>query len=329
MCCYRYWTQKNIIHYYKLQGQHCRRQYFEVSGYDYLNGYSAEDTLYRYYSQDNSMMPVYKTQVPFQFIADLFAAGNSLFFTEYYDHQTGSSIYALNGREVTEIGGGGGPTVSMMEVQNQLFQAVYADYYISGYEVSDGTQTGTRTIESFDQTVHEYGTEEVFNYQDKFIFFGRSRNTEPGSARDSYELKVYNLSTDTSYFVEDLYNNIAEIGFPKAANFREVGGVLFFTSRLEDSLRLYSYIPEEIIITKVKNSVKELDVAIFPNPGTDFITVTANIYNLEATATDLLGQTLTLPIIDNKINVTELKAGIYLMNIKSESAEKTIKFIKY
>lgn len=70
------------------------------------------------------------------------------------------------------------------------------------------------------------------------------------------------------------------------------------------------------------------DLSIYPNPATDFI----NIYNvkhqIEKVAVFDLSGKLMLSDNKQKINVSRLPSGVYLLSVKTEVGFKNFKFIK-
>jgi hypothetical protein len=94
----------------------------------------------------------------------------------------------------------------------------------------------------------------------------------------------------------------------------------------EDGIENWS----QIIFTDCKNDVS--DIQVYPNPASDFIKVIAPIS--ENTTLNILnfeGKVLkTMPLISNQtlVSVKDLVSGIYLIEINTKTASKTIKIIK-
>ncbi|SDT96292.1 Por secretion system C-terminal sorting domain-containing protein [Polaribacter sp. Hel1_33_78] len=73
------------------------------------------------------------------------------------------------------------------------------------------------------------------------------------------------------------------------------------------------------------------NVKIYPNPAQNNLFIKSenslNISNIKIT--NLLGkEVFTSNLIDSKIDVSNLKTGVYILKIQSENASKNIKFIK-
>ena len=74
---------------------------------------------------------------------------------------------------------------------------------------------------------------------------------------------------------------------------------------------------------------RELSVVLAPNPATDYIAIDANKKIKTVGCVNYLGQPVGVELIGNKINISELSKGMYILNIVSESNEVVVqKFIK-
>jgi hypothetical protein len=77
-----------------------------------------------------------------------------------------------------------------------------------------------------------------------------------------------------------------------------------------------------------ENSIKQFK--LYPNPATDYFRI-SNIEKANVVITDVTGKVVlqTEGVDENSIiNVSNLNSGIYLVNIKNESMNETIKFVK-
>lgn len=73
----------------------------------------------------------------------------------------------------------------------------------------------------------------------------------------------------------------------------------------------------------------KIDVRVFPNPATDFVTIEADDIE-QATLMDMTGKTLNSIASENnfiRINLSDLKAGVYLISVKTHSASTFVKSI--
>ena len=81
-------------------------------------------------------------------------------------------------------------------------------------------------------------------------------------------------------------------------------------------------------ITMTEES-KDLNISIYPNPTTDFVTVDADELQ-SVTLTDLNGKTLSSIVAKGnsiRLDVSDLKAGIYLISAKTRSTSSFVKSI--
>ncbi len=76
------------------------------------------------------------------------------------------------------------------------------------------------------------------------------------------------------------------------------------------------------------NEYNNTETSIYPNPTTDYININSSEKNNTIKITDLTGKEIFNGINTNKINVTHLTKGIYLINIKTDNSESIQKFIK-
>ena len=84
--------------------------------------------------------------------------------------------------------------------------------------------------------------------------------------------------------------------------------------------------PLDITLTEEN---KDLNISIYPNPTTDFVTVDADELQ-SVTLTDINGKTLSsMATKDNSIrlDVSDLKAGVYLISAKTRSTSSFVKSI--
>jgi hypothetical protein len=83
----------------------------------------------------------------------------------------------------------------------------------------------------------------------------------------------------------------------------------------------------------VNQSTLESNFSVFPNPATNVVNVSNNNTKITAIAvTDLNGRVVKQLSFDSlsnvQVNIADLSAGVYMMNIKSSEGEATKKIIK-
>lgn len=70
-------------------------------------------------------------------------------------------------------------------------------------------------------------------------------------------------------------------------------------------------------------------VKLYPNPAKDFLNFSSSLNQIEVTIFNTIGQKVSnIDIYDNKINVSSLNSGVYIVQLKSKSSYKLLKFIK-
>ena len=82
-------------------------------------------------------------------------------------------------------------------------------------------------------------------------------------------------------------------------------------------------------VGKIDNTLK--NVKVFPNPADGFIQLKGinDLYNSKIKITNVLGkEVFKSNLTDSKVNISNLKSGIYILTIQSENKLKNIKFIK-
>jgi hypothetical protein len=77
---------------------------------------------------------------------------------------------------------------------------------------------------------------------------------------------------------------------------------------------------------------KKLDVSVYPNPATEniFVSLNSNVKTAQVIISNLSGKTLisTEVTADNKLDVSSLPMGMYLLTIATNNGSETVKFIK-
>lgn len=73
---------------------------------------------------------------------------------------------------------------------------------------------------------------------------------------------------------------------------------------------------------------KKLNLAIYPNPVSEILNIQTEDEVLQVTVYDILGKSINVTVNDNQINVSDLIKGMYIINIVTDKATYTQKFIK-
>src|SRR5690554_3014835 len=75
-----------------------------------------------------------------------------------------------------------------------------------------------------------------------------------------------------------------------------------------------------------KNNIEGL--SIYPNPASDMVNVVSNsLSNKDIVITDLLGKTVLTANVNQSVNISSLKSGVYMMQITQDGKSATRKLI--
>lgn len=77
-----------------------------------------------------------------------------------------------------------------------------------------------------------------------------------------------------------------------------------------------------------ETGAKKEHLSISPNPTTDYLTIKSGEKINNAEVFDMGGRKVEVGVIDNKVDVRKLNAGIYIINIETKAGKTTEKFIK-
>ena len=74
---------------------------------------------------------------------------------------------------------------------------------------------------------------------------------------------------------------------------------------------------------------ESLDFKAYPNPVKDYLMFSGSLRIKSIQLISLSGQKLSeLPLINRKVNLSNLKKGFYILKLDTDKGEKTIKIIK-
>jgi hypothetical protein len=152
------------------------------------------------------------------------------------------------------------------------------------------------------------------------IVGGATRTTfaAPNIATNAYA--SYSVSRDVSNFAAETYSNI-ELGFNI---FGGEDGASVLIDNIVTTITGTSLGIDDVTFLDDKN------IRLFPNPVSDILTIdsASNIASIKAI--NLLGQVLVIQNgVSNKLNVSTLPSGAYILKIVNENgAVSTKKFIK-
>ena len=139
-----------------------------------------------------------------------------------------------------------------------------------------------------------------------------------------YQITVIGTPTDIKYFL-----NGTLICTGIAAESIDINQLRFVHDNADgtayiDNLKVYS----EILLSAANNSINKTTVQIYPNPASDFIKINSSGKIKGIEIYDMTGKKMDFSLENDTIDVSNLSAGTYLINIKTENGNFSEKFIK-
>lgn len=89
-----------------------------------------------------------------------------------------------------------------------------------------------------------------------------------------------------------------------------------------------SYSNNTILATREEVSKAKEDIVIYPNPAKDIVTIEGKNKILSVYVYDLSGKRIDLSLTGNKVNISGLATGNYVLGIKTDEGVVTKKLIK-
>ncbi|MDR6923825.1 MULTISPECIES: T9SS type A sorting domain-containing protein [Chryseobacterium] len=186
-----------------------------------------------------------------------------------------------------------------------------------------------------------FGFQGVNNAEEKFVIRVDFENT--GSVKILDKLVSPELMSASGSWQPNVWHRFSIIGSSSEVKYY-LDNILIYTGTIEpiniDQVRFVhnnaegsAYIDNIQLNNQSGLSTKETTgpkkkIIIYPNPATDFIKLTdshlvkaVKVYNME-------GKELQIKLNGNKIDVKNLSAGVYLLNIETDDRNFTEKFIK-
>lgn len=97
---------------------------------------------------------------------------------------------------------------------------------------------------------------------------------------------------------------------------------------LVGSWKYYKRVNSNISAPEESKAIKQKELVIYPNPAKDEISINSTEKFTDFSMMNLTGQIVKKGSFDQKINVSELKKGIYFLSLKSKEATEIRKFQK-
>ncbi|MGE8434114.1 T9SS type A sorting domain-containing protein [Chryseobacterium joostei] len=139
-----------------------------------------------------------------------------------------------------------------------------------------------------------------------------------------HRIKVVGTATDIRYYLNDVlvYTGAANSSF-NIDQLRFVHNNGLGTAYIDNIM-----VNSETVMSVKETGVHKKKVILYPNPVVDFIHVNSSNKIKNVRAYDLVGKKIDVTLKDGKVDVRNLAAGEYLLNIETEVGDFTEKFIK-
>ena len=140
-------------------------------------------------------------------------------------------------------------------------------------------------------------------------------------AKDNYEVNASNLTLKmkAGKSITLLPNTFIKNGSDYLAKIEDCAAQVKRQSN--QSIRMKLYLDKDI-----KNLNNEVN--IYPNPASDFLTIESTLKVENVSVYDISGKKINVAFTNNKVDVRNLPAGNYMINIETKEGKTTKKFIK-
>ncbi|GAB0157554.1 hypothetical protein CHRYSEOSP005_28320 [Chryseobacterium sp. Alg-005] len=184
------------------------------------------------------------------------------------------------------------------------------------------------------RTVNTAGTGNIvtyinFSYNGKILIVNAGSTTlvdttHTWAANTWYRLKIISTATDIKYYLNNTLiftgqaytqNNISRIDFVHDN---------YLGSAYIDRVAINNEAALAVKETKIENNV----ISVYPNPTSDILSIKTNSKIKNVSVVDLAGKNMNVKLEENKINVTHLSSGTYLISVETNNGIITEKFIK-
>lgn len=189
-------------------------------------------------------------------------------------------------------------------------------YYVTGV-LANSQRVSIQQVDGVDQATFENYTESEFN----------SNYSEIGSDWKTFNMGTftYDVEAERVYFAKVYNADVTDSTYWK----------LYFTAFSGSSEGKYTFIQKNVTSA---NSIKEINglelFEVYPNPANNYMTlVTDAIGNLEYRISDISGKQISNGNIEKgfsqqRINISDLRSGVYHISLISENGISTQTFIK-
>ncbi|MCB9224209.1 MAG: CotH kinase family protein [Crocinitomicaceae bacterium] len=157
---------------------------------------------------------------------------------------------------------------------------------------------------------------------DFFIIWADNETTEPG-VHANFKLSG---SGESLYLTDDLGFLLDQVDFPQQSD--DISYARFPNGTGNFTFMYPTFSSENTTIVGIEKEVEKAEISIYPNPATEYITVTKSQNKQESFIIfDISGNVIhqgTLSNTATQIDVSEFSAGLYLIRFESGETEKLI-----
>lgn len=249
-------------------------------------------------------------------------------------NQNISSVLASDGSQSLRIARdpnfGGQPEIVMgayynfNAALNSTHYSVSADIYINAVNQTDFIMAIGGTTDFIAQFLFHYdGTIQctTLNSNNQFEYQQTPKNWTGGTW---YNMKIEVDDFDIKYYVN---NNLEYTG--TTSNSEYFKHIRFVHDNYGEHAYIDNIIVTDLTTTNVKDFFKE-NFSMYPNPVTDVLNITSvnGLKVNEIRVTDVTGKVIKVQKDAFSVNVSDLSAGMYLIDIITDERKATSKFIK-
>lgn len=139
-----------------------------------------------------------------------------------------------------------------------------------------------------------------------------------------YRVKVVGSSTGMTYYLNDVQIYSGNFFTTYAFNEIRFAHDNFSGSAYIDRVAINN----EAVLSTSDVLVKNMTLQIYPNPTSDILNIKADSKINAVSVVDITGKKVNVELEGDKVNVRDLPAGAYLINVETENGISTEKFIK-
>ncbi|KUJ53174.1 T9SS type A sorting domain-containing protein [Chryseobacterium sp. JAH] len=155
-----------------------------------------------------------------------------------------------------------------------------------------------------------------------WVFIGISYNMTTGAYTFYTPQETYTYDAPLSPYA--LIPGL-DIGQYRTYNFNATGNTVAYSWAIDDVNVSYS---NNAVLSTNDITTKSNNTAIFPNPTADILNIRTDSKINNVSVVDIMGRKVNVKLDGDKVDVKDLPAGTYLINVETKDGISTEKFIK-